>query len=89
LEKFQEVLQGFEVNGVYPLYILVGSFLSQSVYMSAGGKVITRAAFQALADVISRVPGQKRESKFLLVPGKHTVQEPSYMMLLLTLVFIA
>lgn len=69
LEKFLTVLQGFDGTNCFPLYVLMGSFLSQPLYYASGGKTAISNAFQALADTIAQVPGQRDNAKFLLVPG--------------------
>lgn len=69
LEKLQSIFAGFESNGSQPLYILMGSFISKPVGRSLGGRETIQAAFDALADVITKFPGQAENSKFLLIPG--------------------
>ena len=70
LEKLQSIFAGIENNQTEPLYILMGSFISKPVGRSAGGREAVQAAFDALADIIAKFPGQAENAKFLLVPGK-------------------
>eukprot|EP00981_Chlorochromonas_danica_P000253 scaffold61_cov180-Ochromonas_danica.AAC.5 len=69
LDKFLQLLQGYDQVGITPLYVLMGSFLSQSLYHRAGGNEAIRKAFQALAETIGKVPNQRDSAKFLLIPG--------------------
>lgn len=48
----------------------MGSFISKPVGRSAGGREAVQAAFDALADIIAKFPGQAENAKFLLVPGE-------------------
>jgi hypothetical protein len=69
LEKLEMIFAGFEENGCEPLYVLMGSFISKPVVRSVGGRDMVQAAFDALADIITKFPGQTENAKFLLVPG--------------------
>lgn len=69
LEKFRDILAGFEANGVDPLYVLIGSFVSQPLSRSLGGRETIEAAFTALGDAIALFPRQASNAKFLFVPG--------------------
>jgi len=69
LEKFRDILAGFEANGVNPLYVLIGSFVSQPLSRSLGGRETIEAAFTTLGDTIAQFPRQASKAKFLFVPG--------------------
>lgn len=69
LQKLQQVLAGFEANGVDPLFVLIGSFQSKPVARMTGGRGLCKATFAALADVIASCPRLAARAKFLLLPG--------------------
>ena len=69
MEKLQQMLQGFELTGTAPLFILMGSFVTKPV-MSLGGREAHEAAYNSLADVICSCPILARTAKFLLIPGR-------------------
>jgi len=78
LEKFRDILAGFEANGVDPLYVLIGSFVSQPLSRSLGGRETIEAAFTALGDAIALFPRQASNAKFLFVPGTLQIDAPSH-----------
>lgn len=69
LAKFQKILEGFEDNGIDPLYVLMGSFFSRSYNGVHQGKQVMKAGFAALAEVIAQCPRQRHQARFLFVPG--------------------
>ena len=76
IEKLQRVLEGFEQTGDSPLFILMGNFVSKPARSSGGRETIT-ACFAALADAIASCPRLAANAKFLLVPGKITINNVS------------
>eukprot|EP01036_Dinobryon_divergens_P024299 gene24299-32735_t len=69
LEKLSALFRGFEDSETLPLFVLMGSFLSQPVSRSAGGRNKVIAAFDALAETISSFKRIAESAKFLLIPG--------------------
>eukprot|EP01034_Spumella_vulgaris_P040080 gene40080-49565_t len=71
LEKLQVVFEGFENNGVDPLFIIMGSFISKPISRTVFGRSAIKTAFSALADIIEKCPRLCQQGKFLLVPGPY------------------
>lgn len=74
LEKVDAVLDGFESNGVQPLYVFIGSFVSRPVNRVLGGRELFSEGFNSLASIIEKYPLQARNAKFLFVPGAESRQ---------------
>lgn len=69
LNALKKVFEGFEANEITPLYVLIGNFFSKSYKKLINGKEIVNEGYQRLANLIKKFPKQRKESKFLIIPG--------------------
>lgn len=69
LNGLKKVFDGFEANEINPLYVLMGNFFSKSYKKLINGQEIIKEGYQRLANLIKKYPKQRKESKFLLIPG--------------------
>lgn len=68
-DMLKRVFEGFEAVDTFPLFILMGSFVSKPL-TAEGGREAALAAFSSLADAICSCPKTAERSKFLLLPGE-------------------
>lgn len=69
IDNLGKVFAGFETNGIDPLFIIMGSFISKPVSRVLGGRKLITEALNVLADAICLHPRIATQAKFLLVPG--------------------
>ena len=69
LEKLNKVFEGFSDVGGQPVFVLMGSFIDNSLVTSKSGKDAAIEAFSSLADIICRYPDLSEHAKFILIPG--------------------
>eukprot|EP01038_Epipyxis_sp_PR26KG_P013213 gene13213-17712_t len=69
VEKLSQIFHGFEMNGVDPLFVIMGSFISKPITRVVGGRESIKLAFNTLADTINQFPRIAQNAKFLIVPG--------------------
>lgn len=69
IEKLSTIFDGFEKNGITPLYIMIGSFFMKSYFNILNGKQIMKQCYDSLANCIRKYPLQCNQAKFLFIPG--------------------